>query len=253
MRGPEHSTLVKCDNNTVLGFHRLAINGLTPESNQPINIGTIKLICNGEIYNYKELYKNIDVKPKTNSDCEIIIHLYKKYGIEHTLRLIDGVYAFILYDFRENETDPVIFVARDPYGVRPLYIMETSSPTTNVNAHDKEISVTHDKIICFASELKVLSALLNNKQKRLCLNISTAISLSPQFANSYNDSLLPFKIKQVEPGTYLSYECKFMANSYWKQICYPKRFFILSYSDKTSFGNIIPMKKYIVIQKYANF
>ena len=62
----------------VLGFHRLAINGLNAESNQPIVIENISLICNGEIYNYRELYASIGINPTTQSDCEVIIHLYKK-------------------------------------------------------------------------------------------------------------------------------------------------------------------------------
>ena len=115
-RGPDYST-IKCNHKiqVTLGFHRLAINGLDDTSNQPFNIDGIQLICNGEIYNYKEMYTLLGVTPNTNSDCEVIIHLYKKYGIEKTLQLIDGVFAFCLID---NDT---IFVARDPLGVRPLY------------------------------------------------------------------------------------------------------------------------------------
>ncbi len=119
-RGPEFSFLDFLNNNNkndYIGFHRLAINGLDECSNQPIVIGNIKLICNGEIYNYKELYKNLGVTPFTNSDCEVIIHCYKKYGIDYTLQLLDGVFAFVLLD-NNNDT---IFVARDPYGVRPMY------------------------------------------------------------------------------------------------------------------------------------
>ena len=80
-RGPDHSTMIE-HMNTVLGFHRLAINGLTSLSNQPLLIQDCILICNGEIYNYKELYQQIGVIPTTKSDCEIILHLYLKYGIK---------------------------------------------------------------------------------------------------------------------------------------------------------------------------
>jgi asparagine synthase (glutamine-hydrolysing) len=116
-RGPEYSELRQVDLNTSLGFHRLAIIGLDQLSSQPMQIDNITLICNGEIYNYKELYQDIDTDPITKSDCEIIIHLYKRYGIEYTLHLLDGVFAFILYD---NDKEK-LYVARDPYGVRPLY------------------------------------------------------------------------------------------------------------------------------------
>ena len=95
-RGPEFSTLSKVGIKVMYGFHRLAINGLNSASNQPLIQDDILLICNGEIYNYKELYSLMGIQSKTESDCEVIIHLYKKYGIEHTLQLLDGVFSFIL-------------------------------------------------------------------------------------------------------------------------------------------------------------
>jgi asparagine synthase (glutamine-hydrolysing) len=116
-RGPEFSSLeYNKQYNSLLGFHRLAINGLNQESNQPIIIDNMALICNGEIYNYKQLYKMMPfVEKKTDSDCEVILHLFKHFGIKQTLRMLDGVFAFILY------TPDNIYVARDPYGIRPLY------------------------------------------------------------------------------------------------------------------------------------
>ena len=78
-RGPEGSFLQDTPYLLTLGFHRLAINGLNKISDQPIVIDGITLICNGEIYNYKQLYEQMsDIEPKTDSDCEIIIHLYKR-------------------------------------------------------------------------------------------------------------------------------------------------------------------------------
>jgi len=116
-RGPEFSSLQYYEKyNSLIGFHRLAINGLNSESNQPIIIDDIALVCNGEIYNYKQLYEMMPfVNKKTDSDCEVILHLFKHFGIEQTLRMLDGVFSFILY------TPDNIYVARDPYGIRPLY------------------------------------------------------------------------------------------------------------------------------------
>jgi asparagine synthase (glutamine-hydrolysing) len=122
-RGPEHSVIEKPELETVFGFHRLAINGLNDQSNQPIVRNNIMLICNGEIYNYKELYELMDVVPDTGSDCEVILHLYEKYGIEQTLQLLDGVFSFILLDSRYAMHGSTLFIARDPYGVRPLYTL----------------------------------------------------------------------------------------------------------------------------------
>ena len=74
-RGPEHSSLENI-NDILFGFHRLAINGLNKESNQPFQLDDCVLICNGEIYNYKQLYSMFNITPNTMSDCEIIIHMY---------------------------------------------------------------------------------------------------------------------------------------------------------------------------------
>ncbi|NBV84201.1 asparagine synthase (glutamine-hydrolyzing), partial [bacterium] len=122
-RGPEASTLSQPYPNATFGFHRLAINGLNPESNQPLEIDNVMLICNGEIYNYKHLYECMGMTNggKTQSDCEVILHLYLRYGIEYTLQALDGVFAFVLLDFRDLEAR--LFCARDPFGVRPLYLL----------------------------------------------------------------------------------------------------------------------------------
>lgn len=121
-RGPEFSSIKYYEQyNSIIGFHRLAINGLNDISNQPITIGDVTLICNGEIYNYKKLYEIMGIKPTTQSDCEVIIHLFNRYGINQTLRIIDGVFAFVLY------TPTNIYIARDPFGVRPLYFIERSN------------------------------------------------------------------------------------------------------------------------------
>ena len=148
-RGPECSKLETQYDQMVLGFHRLAINGLNEQSNQPLVINDIVLICNGEIYNYKLLYKYMKIEPITGSDCEVIIYLYIKYGIEQTLTMLDGVYSFILYDNRTTfASTRKVYVARDPFGVRPLYIL-------------KNIDVPNT-LFGFASELKCLVKFCND-------------------------------------------------------------------------------------------
>jgi asparagine synthase (glutamine-hydrolysing) len=147
-RGPEHSILQPEFSNYILGFHRLAINGLNTLSNQPLILDNdIILICNGEIYNYKELYSMMNIKPNTDSDCEVILHLYKYYGMSQTLRLLDGVFAFILIDMRIIHEQPTrLYVARDPFGVRPLYSLSSHT----------------DSLIGFSSEIKSLIGFKNN-------------------------------------------------------------------------------------------
>ena len=139
-RGPETSSFRTVDEGYI-GFHRLAINGLDTESNQPLDIDNCTLICNGEIYNYHQLYDQLfPLIPQTNSDCEIIVHLYRKYGIDYTMHLLDGVFSFILID----NLSKMMYVARDAYGVRPLFYLKGI------------------KTFGFASELKQLTHLYNN-------------------------------------------------------------------------------------------
>jgi asparagine synthase (glutamine-hydrolysing) len=135
-RGPDSSTLTLINNRVCFGFHRLAINGLTPDSDQPFNISGIHLICNGEIFNYKHLIKKHELPVQTTSDCEVIVHLYLKYGMPKTITLLNGEFAFCLYD----EPNGQLYAVRDHIGIRPLFI----------GSFEREDGV------CFASEAKAL-------------------------------------------------------------------------------------------------
>ena len=103
---------------TIFGFHRLKINGVEDSGNQPFEIDGNYLICNGEIYNYKELCEKYELELQSKSDCEVILHLYLKIGIEKTLEELDGVFALAIYD----KVSDNIIIARDPIGVRSLYM-----------------------------------------------------------------------------------------------------------------------------------
>ena len=97
------------------------INDISSNGNQPlIKNDNYYLICNGEIYRHKGLQQENEFQTKSNSDCEIIIHMYEKYGIEKTIKSLDGVF-FCLYDKSKNK----IFIGNDPYGVRPLFLGKT--------------------------------------------------------------------------------------------------------------------------------
>lgn len=121
-RGPDNSSYVMPSPDVFMGFHRLSINDLSENGNQPFihtnKETTITMICNGEIYNYKELIVMHKLVVKSNSDCEVILLLYEKYGFQKTIEMLDGVFACVLHDSKKNQ----VFVARDPIGVRALYI-----------------------------------------------------------------------------------------------------------------------------------
>lgn len=204
-RGPEHSTLTNVNMKALFGFHRLAINGLNSESNQPIKYNDITLICNGEIYNYRELYKEMGIKPTTDSDCEVIIHLYLKYGIEHTLQMLDGVFSFLLLDGRYNLQITKLYIARDPYGVRPLFWLRNKDPESP------------DRTYGFASELKMLSPFYSKlrqkyarKQRRMTIMDNNIENNTEFFDNC------PFVLEPFQPGTYAVFDLPWRVNADWK-------------------------------------
>ena len=84
-RGPDSSEHLHINNKLTMAFHRLAIMGISDSGNQPMKHpkdNALTLICNGEIYNYRNLADDYGFKLTTGSDSEIILHLFKEIGIE---------------------------------------------------------------------------------------------------------------------------------------------------------------------------
>lgn len=107
-----------------LGHRRLSIIDLSDRANQPMtsNCGRYVVVFNGEIYNYPELRRELEPQGcqfRTTSDTEALLHLYARHGREmvHHLR---GMFAFAIWDNQARS----IFLARDPYGIKPLYIAD---------------------------------------------------------------------------------------------------------------------------------
>ncbi len=115
LRGPDSiNSDIKPSGITV--FSRLAINDLTASGEQPFVSGDNKLMCNGQIYNYRELIQKYDLVCEGGSDCEVILRLYEKIGFLDTVKQLDGVFAIVLI------TKTHVYTARDRLGIRPLYI-----------------------------------------------------------------------------------------------------------------------------------
>jgi asparagine synthase (glutamine-hydrolysing) len=108
----------------ILEFTRLAINGLNPEGMQPMRTERLIWMCNGEIYNWRELAETYGIETHSGSDCEVLGPLYQKIVIDEGaspdvfFRLLDGVFAMVIVD----KIARTVTVARDPYGVRPLFV-----------------------------------------------------------------------------------------------------------------------------------
>ena len=195
-----------------------------------MNIGGVTLICNGEIYNYKELYEEMGITPTTGSDCEVIIRMYKKYGFEYTVEMLDGVFALMILDESDMSSDPVIYVARDPFGVRPLYVLEvditndeTVVPSRTSGTND--CVVTTERIIAFASEVKMLAPLIGSSgQMKWCQSDISSVPINRRMCGNQKT----FSIKPFTPGTFSSYTKTFLVNSEWQQNVSNKCFFKVS-------------------------
>ena len=116
-RGPDESMIVDTGNG-LLGFHRLAIMGLTHAGMQPFQLGKNWLVCNGEIYGFEKIKERLSAtyQFRSDSDCEILLPMYREYGVD-MFNMLDAEFALILYDGETNE----YIAARDPIGIRPLY------------------------------------------------------------------------------------------------------------------------------------
>lgn len=116
-RGPDWSGIYVHDH-AILVHERLAIVGIDSGAQPLISAdGEQVLAVNGEIYNHRELRKSCsDYEFQTNSDCEVILALYRQHGPDF-LHLLNGIYAFVLWDAAANR----YLIARDPIGVMPLY------------------------------------------------------------------------------------------------------------------------------------
>ncbi|MCD8440190.1 asparagine synthase B [Tenacibaculum finnmarkense] len=145
-RGPDWSG-VYSDDKVIMAHERLAI--VDPASGQqPLFSADKKLIlaANGEIYNHRELAKNLKnpYEFQTASDCEVILALYKEKGVDFVDDL-NGIFGFALYDVEKDE----YFVARDHMGIIPLYIGWDQNGTFYVASELKALEGTCSKIELF--------------------------------------------------------------------------------------------------------
>jgi len=119
-RGPDQG-LDYYDELVYMGHRRLSILDLSENGSQPMisDNGSIILTVNGEIYNYKELKKSLEVKYRfrSTSDSEVLLHGYSEWGITKLLDKIEGMFAFSIFDKNINQ----IFLVRDRVGIKPLY------------------------------------------------------------------------------------------------------------------------------------
>lgn len=178
-RGPDASGVYYAEDAPVaLGHRRLSIIDLSPAGAQPMRDAKNKCVItfNGEIYNYRELRQGLirdGFSFNSSSDTEILLNLYLRDG-ERMLTLLNGIFAFAIFDTRDKS----LFLARDGFGVKPLYYSTTP------------------KGFLFASELKAL--LLEPTLDRQISHEALHYYLSYSWAPSPWTMLR--EVRKLEPG-----------------------------------------------------
>lgn len=218
-RGPDLSSFQTIKNVTV-GFHRLAIMDPTFHANQPYIIEdsstgrTIIFVCNGEIYNFKELIEKHNLDIYNNSDCMTIPKLYLKYDYDKFSKLFEkevkGEFAFIIFEFDRLQNLTNIVVARDMIGVRPLYWNPVDKFSTD---------------IIFSSEIKGIdNEYMNIKefQPGTLLNIHLDDFGNFDFTNEYRFNnlyqIMSFDINFTSNPFKLNPEISFMEDSLLRNV-----------------------------------
>ena len=168
--------------NLIFGFNRLSILDLSANGHQPMISpdGQVALMMNGEIYNafdYKEELKAKGHHFKSTTDTEIVLALYKEYGMEQMLKVLNGMFAIAIYDFQLKQ----LLLARDRVGIKPLYVLREKDR------------------IAFSSEMKSFKALPGFKFELDESRMNEFLI----FRNLVNNTLFR-NIVNCTPGTYLS-------------------------------------------------
>ncbi len=193
-RGPDNSGVwLSDDAQTVFGHQRLSIIDLSTQGHQPMVLKSgIAISFNGEIYNYQDLKKLVpDFNFQSNSDTEVILALYEKYGIDFIQKL-NGMFAFALY----NPSDENLLLVRDRIGKKPLYYTELGG------------------YFAWSSEIRSLLELpwIKPELDEESLYHYLTYNFVPPPSTMFN------KIYKLEPGQYLkmSKNGKIRVDSYWE-------------------------------------
>ncbi len=177
-RGPDDNGIYT-DELISLGHNRLSIIDLSKAGHQPMTNknGNLWIIYNGEIYNYKEIRKNLEklgISFNSTTDTEVILYAYQEYGLK-CLELFNGMFAFAIWDVEKKE----LFLARDRIGIKPLYYFYNG------------------KDIIFSSEIKgIIQHDIKRSVNLQCLNSFLTYRIIPSDKTMFTD------IYKLLPGHY---------------------------------------------------
>jgi len=204
-RGPDGMAFWN-DGQCFLGFTHLSFfDEPSASAIQPLHneTNTVHTVCNGEIYNYIELQKDLSGHFfSSKSDCEVITHLYEEYGKSFP-KLIKGQFALILWD----SVGKTIILARDRFGICPLFYFESKEG------------------IYFSSEIKVLLPYLPKK----LIDIGAIAQLTCFYGPDHEKTCFK-EVRQVPPANYIKINLQYESTKstdvkYWK----------LEFSDKIQY------------------
>ena len=189
-RGPDAEGFF-VDGEFGLGHRRLSIIDLSTAANQPMqsNCGRYWMVFNGEVYNYHDIAKELDIQLKTSGDSEVILEAFAKWGPQMVNRL-NGMFTVAIFDTSEKK----LFLFRDRLGIKPLYVYR------------------HNGIIAFGSELKAITAL---KELKLTVNQQAIpyflhLGYIPQPLSIYNE------VEKFPSGNWAVTDGKsFQTERYW--------------------------------------
>ncbi len=229
-RGPDMSS-IQTIKNVSIGFHRLAIMDPSFHANQPYTIEdgerTVMFICNGEIYNFKELIRDEQLVVPNNSDCMTIPKLYIKYtkynpdgptDINEFFKLFDSTYikgefAFVLFEFDRLQNLKQIVAGRDEIGVRPMYFHSPRHDSTSLMFCSEIKGMRHfDGDIREFPPSQILKIEFDNFgkiTKTHQYDFNTVFGVKPISSSTINES---FHLNQVKEATIRSVKRRLLAD-----------------------------------------
>ncbi len=189
-RGPDSFNYYE-DENLYVGFCRLKIIDLSDRANQPMEFENLVMAFNGEIYNFLELKKELkEYEFKTNSDSEVLLYTFHKFGILKALNKIVGMFSIAIYDKNEKK----LYLIRDRAGIKPLYY------------------AFEDNGIIFSSEIKPIFEVIKKKD----IN-EKAILNHIVFLFNFNDETAFKGIYRLKPASILEFSKNGIKNYYYWQ------------------------------------
>jgi asparagine synthase (glutamine-hydrolysing) len=195
-RGPDARGVVELvdpDTSVVLGHRRLSIIDLSTAADQPFAKGGLTMSYNGEIYNYREIRRELEAlgaQFTTRSDTEVVLEAWRAWGTA-ALRRFRGMFAFAIHDARTGS----LTLARDPLGIKPLYVMPRGSG------------------IVFASELKAILTAVGS-ELRINPGAMVASTLYYWLPQEYD---AVHGVHKLPPGTWSTYhrDGSVSSGEYW--------------------------------------